>query len=103
MRTPPALHAMITPLRWPLDSMKPTAARSASAGVLRAGRMPAWLLGVVMIWPAFFYRGCGAPWPTDWACQVGGGGGGRSGALMAVLRPAAVLRLRGPGGWPGVG
>jgi hypothetical protein len=63
MLTPPALHATITPLRWPLDSMKSAAARSVSAGVrgcpgipgvLCAGGVPAWLLGVVMIWPAFF-------------------------------------------------
>src|SRR6266568_5126552 len=90
MLTCPARHVTITPSCWPLESMKSAAARRTSAGAPCTGRVPAWLPGVVIIWPAFFCGVRGVRWP-----------GGRSGALMAAFRPVAVLCARGPGAWPG--
>src|SRR6202049_1380310 len=81
----------------PADSMKPAAARRTSADVrgcpevlseFSGARVPGWLLGVVMIRPAFFYGPAGS---------VAGG----QGYSWLLSGRAVVRRVRGPGVCPG--
>ena len=60
---------MVTPSRTPLESRKSAAARCAASScvLFGLGRLPAWLPGVVTIWPAFFSVGLLGPGPVGLA------------------------------------